>query len=180
MSKIGNQPIIIPENVVLSRNENKFLVKGPQGEVSIEIPEGIEIQQEGQQLLVKRKVENKKTKALHGLTRKILANAIKGVLQLWEKVLEIHGTGYRASKEGETLVLKLGYSHTVRFPIPKGVNIEVKGNRIEVKGIDKQQVGEIAAKIREIKKPDKYKGKGIRYKGELLRLKPGKKVKTAA
>ncbi len=180
MSKIGDKPIVILDGVSVVKKDDQIQIKGPFGETSLNVPKGIEIRVEKQQLLVERKGSTKRERALHGLTRMLLANAVKGVVEPWEKVLEIHGTGYKAAKEGENLVLKLGFSHPVHFSIPKDIAVEIKGNKIHIKGIDKQRVGEVAAKIRKIRQPDKYKGKGIRYMGEILRLKPGKKAKTTA
>lgn len=181
MSRIGNQPIKIPENVELKIEGQKVLIKGPNGELSFELPDKIkvEFQQEERILKVKRESDQRKVKALHGLWRSLLNNAVQGVVKPWEKKLEVVGTGYNVKLEGDKLVFKVGYSHPVVFQKPEGIEFQVeKGRIITVKGVDRQKVGEVAYKIRSIKKPDAYKGKGIRYLGEQIKLKPGKKAKV--
>lgn len=155
-------------------------VKGAKGEISTEIPRHITVAKNENIISITRKGDDKKIRAIHGLIRSLVANAVLGVETPWEKALEIQGVGYRAAIEGGKLVCRVGYSHPVTFEFPSDVTVEVKGNHIIVKGINKQRVGEIAAKIKDIKKPDKYKGKGIRYLGEVIKLKPGKKAKTGA
>ena len=182
MSRIGNKPISFSSEVQVRLEGNKVFIKGPKGELSFELPEDIEVEinLEKKEMRVKRKSERKKVKALHGLYRALLANAVKGVIKPWEKKLEVVGTGYNVRLEGDKLVFKLGFSHPVIFKKPEGIEFQVEKNRvITVIGIDKQKVGEIAYKIKMLKKPDAYKGKGIRYLGEVIKLKPGKKAKVA-
>ncbi|MGE4357408.1 MAG: 50S ribosomal protein L6 [Candidatus Omnitrophota bacterium] len=177
MSKLGKRPILIPKDIKVNLEEGKVTVEGPKGRREYLLPAGIKIVDKGDKLVVVRLSEDKQCRALHGLVRSDLANIIKGVKEGFSKVLEIVGIGYRAQVTGKNLVLNLGFSHPVNFPIPEGINIEVpKPTQIIVKGIDKQKVGEIAAEIRAIFKPEPYKGKGIRYVGEYVRKKAGKAV----
>jgi len=177
MSKVGEKPVEIKTGVTLSKEGKTVLVKGPLGELKVNIPDGIEVEIAEKEVKIKRLGEDKKIKALHGTTARLLKNAIEGVSSGFSKTLEIVGTGYRGQMEGSELVLFLGFSHPVRFSPPPGIKLEVQeGNKIKVFGISKEEVGRIADKIKKIKKPDSYKGKGIRYLGEKLRLKPGKAV----
>jgi len=181
MSRIGKQPITIPEKVEVKIQNDKVLVKGPLGELEQEIDKEIEVKLKKGMMIVSRKSETKKAKSMHGLTRSLLANMVKGVTEGFTKVLELHGTGYRVKKEGEKIILQVGFSHPVVVEPPKGIEFQVKGEKeITVSGIDKQQVGNLAAQIRSIRKPDVYKGKGIRYQGEVIRKKPGKAAKVGA
>ncbi len=180
MSKIGKVPITINQDVQLNVDEQKVMVKGPKGEGSVTLPAGISAVLENGQLFVRKNDKEGGTDALHGLSRTLVANLVQGVKEPWEKVLEIHGVGYRAKVEGKEVVFQVGYSHPVKFSIPEGIQVEIKGNKVYVRGIDRQFVGETAAKMKAIRKPDKYKGKGIRYQGEVLKLKPGKKAKAGA
>ncbi len=180
MSKVGERKISVPEGVQIEVDEKRVFVKGQEGEISLEIPEELKVIKEGQEISVQRKNDSKKARSLHGLFRTLINNAVIGVLKPWEKRLEVVGTGYGVKKQGEDLVLKLGYSHLVTFKKVEGIKLEVKGNKIIVRGANKQLVGEVAAKIRSVKKPDSYKGKGIRYEGEVIKLKPGKKAKVGA
>ncbi len=178
MSKIGQQPILIDQAVSVSVNEKKIKIKGSVGEKEISLPDGLKAVLKDNYLIIERKKEEKKIKALHGLYRQLIANFVKGVVKPWEKRLEIVGTGYNAKLQGEDLILKLGYSHPVIYKKREGIKFEVVGNnQIVVSGIDKQLVGEVANQIRNLKKPDAYKGKGIRYLGQKIKLKPGKKAK---
>lgn len=180
MSKIGEKPIIISKNINISLEGEKIKIKGPEGELTIAIPPVLKIEQENDQILIKRLKEDKKTKSLHGLYRQLIYNAVVGVEKLWTKRLEIVGTGYNVKLQGEDLVFKLGYSHPVIFKRPEGIKFQVEGNnKLIVMGVDKQKVGEVAYQIKMLKKPDVYKGKGIKYQGERLRIKPGKKVKVS-
>ena len=180
MSKIGSNPVIIPDEVTITLEGNKALFKGPKGEANMLLPKEIKVEIKEKQVIFTNQKTDKPSKALHGLTRMLFANYVQGVKELWQKGLEIHGVGYRAKIEGTTISFQIGYSHPVNYEIPKDVNITLKGNKILVEGIDKQRVGEVGAIIKRIRKPDKYKGKGIRYAGEILKLKPGKKAKTTA
>lgn len=179
MSRIGIIPVKLPEQVQVEIGKAKVSVKGPKGELSVPIPPRIEIKKEEDKIIVSRRGESGSAKALHGLTRSLVNNAVIGVTEGFKKTLEVKGVGYRVKIEGEKLVLTVGFSHQVDFPKPEGINFEVKGTKVTVVGIDKQKVGETAAKIKKIKLPDAYKGKGIRYEGEQIKLKPGKTAKSA-
>lgn len=175
MSKIGQKPVAIKENVTVSKEADKVVVHGPLGELAILIPSVLEVKVEAGQVVITRLNDEKKTKAMHGTINRLISNAIEGVSSGFSRVLEIVGTGYRAQMEGTDLVLSLGFSHPVKFPTPPGVKIEtLEGNKINVFGSNKEVVGVAADKIRSLRKPDPYKGKGIRYSGEQLKLKPGK------
>lgn len=180
MSKIGEKPIKIGERTNATFNKQNIFIKGQEGEISIEIPSTLEIEINDKLIYIKRKDESKKTKALHGLYRQLISNAVLGVEKLWQKRLEVVGTGYGVKLQGEDLVFKLGYSHPIIFKKVEGVKFQVEGtNKVVVSGVDKQLVGQVAFQIKMLKKPDVYKGKGIRFEGEKLRIKPGKKVKAA-
>lgn len=180
MSKIGQKNINIPDGVNITIDKNKVLIKGPLGELTVNFPELLEIIKEENNLIIKRANDDKKTKSIHGLYRQLINNAVVGVCKLWEKKLKVVGTGYNVKLDKNDLVFKIGYSHPVIFKKVEGVNFQVVGNNVVVvSGCDKQLVGEVAYKIKMLKKPDVYKGKGIQYEGEKLRIKPGKKAKTA-
>ena len=176
MSRIGKMPIAIPAGVTVDIAENnKVTVKGPKGTLERVLPEEMEIKLEGAEIVVSRPNDLKKMKSLHGLTRTLIANMVKGVTDGYEKVLEINGVGYRAAKQGKKLVLSLGYSHPVEMTDPDGLEAVVDGqNKIIVKGIDKEKVGQYAAEIRDKRRPEPYKGKGIKYADEVIRRKVGK------
>ena len=176
MSRIGRMPIAIPAGVTVEVAENnKVTVKGPKGTLERVLPEEMEIKVEGAEVVVTRPNDLKKMKSLHGLTRTLIANMVKGVTDGYEKVLEINGVGYRAQKQGKKLVLSLGYSHPVEMEDPDGIESVVEGtNKITIKGIDKDKVGQFAAEIRDKRRPEPYKGKGIKYADEVIRRKVGK------
>lgn len=176
MSRIGKMPIAVPAGVTVDIAENnKVTVKGPKGTLERVLPEEMEIKLEGAEIVVYRPNDLKKMKSLHGLTRTLIANMVKGVTEGYEKVLEINGVGYRAAKQGKKLVLSLGYSHPVEMTDPDGLEAVVDGqNKIIVKGIDKEKVGQYAAEIRDKRRPEPYKGKGIKYADEVIRRKVGK------
>jgi large subunit ribosomal protein L6 len=177
MSRIGKQPILIPENVEVKIEGQKIIIKGPKGELFQEIPEGILVTKENDKIVVSCEKKSKKNSALWGLIRVLLQNQIIGVSSGFEKKLEIRGIGYRASlKDENTLKLEVGFSHPVEVKIPSQIFLTIEKSIINISGIDKQKIGEFAAKIRKIKKPEPYKGKGIRYVGEFVRKKAGKKV----
>lgn len=179
MSRIGEKPLHINSNVQIAISEGNVHVKGPKGEMNVHIPAEIIVEKSDDTLKVSRKLDTKKVRALHGLIRNLIANAVKGVETPWEKVLEVVGTGFRVKKQGNGLVFDVGYSHSVPFEEVEHITFTVDGQKVTVSGVDKQKVGEVAHKIRVIRKPDAYKGKGIRYEGEVLHLKPGKKAKVA-
>ncbi|ADI02963.1 MAG TPA: 50S ribosomal protein L6 [Syntrophothermus lipocalidus] len=175
MSRIGKKPIEKPEGVTVTVQENTVSVQGPKGVLTLGIPAGIEVQVEDNQVLITRASDEKEHRALHGLTRALLANMVEGVTKGFEKRLDLVGVGYRAQVQGRKLVLSVGYSHPVEVDPPQGIEIEVPApTKIVVKGIDKQQVGEMAARIRAIRRPEPYKGKGIKYENEVVRRKAGK------
>jgi large subunit ribosomal protein L6 len=177
MSRIGKQPIAIPDGVNVAVDPGRVTVNGPLGELTQNVPARMLIEKEDGQLLVKRPTQRGDDRALHGLTRSLVANMVEGVTNGFEKRLEIQGVGYRASLRGTALELNVGYSHPVVIDAPAGITFEVPvQTEVVVKGIDKQQVGEIAAEIRAVRKPEPYKGKGIRYRGEYVRRKVGKRA----
>jgi large subunit ribosomal protein L6 len=175
MSRIGRKPIPIPKEAKVELKNGTIIVKGPKGTLSRNILPGIEIAIEGDQLLVKRNGDDKKTRAYHGLMRTLINNMVEGVVKGYEKRLEIVGIGYRAEMKGKDIVFYLGYSHPIFFKLPEGIQAEVeRQNLVTVRGIDKELVGIVAAKIRALRKPDVYKNKGIKYVDEVLRKKAGK------
>jgi large subunit ribosomal protein L6 len=175
MSRIGKAAIPLPQGVEVKQAGTAVEVRGPKGQLSQHIPTGISLEIEAGQVRVKRSGDAKGVRSLHGLIRTLIANMVTGVTQGFEKGLEIVGIGYRAAVQGKTLQLSLGYSHTVNYPIPEGIELVIdKQTRITVKGIDKQKVGQVAAEIRGFRRPEPYKGKGIRYIGEQVRRKAGK------
>jgi large subunit ribosomal protein L6 len=175
MSRIGRQPISIPSDVTLQVDGNRVVVVGPRGRLERTIPPEINLVREDGTLHVERPSEAKQHKALHGLTRSLVANMITGVTQGFEKRLEIHGVGYRAQPSAEGITLFVGFSHSVPFPAPEGVTLTVEAaNRVAVAGNSKELVGETAARIRRVRPPEPYKGKGIRYAEEVVRRKAGK------
>ena len=175
MSRIGRMPIAIPAGVTVEVAENnKVTVKGPKGTLERVLPSEMDIKVEGAEVLVSRPNDLKKMKSLHGLTRTLIHNMVVGVSEGYEKVLEVNGVGYRAAKQGNKLVLSLGYSHPVEMIDPEGLSSAVDGNKIIVSGISKEKVGQYAAEIRDKRRPEPYKGKGIKYADETIRRKVGK------
>lgn len=175
MSRIGKKPIEIPSGVEVKIDGQKVTVKGPLGEESVTVRPEIAVKVEENQIVVSRTVETKEANALFGLSRTLIANAVHGVKEGFEKKLEIVGVGYRANMEGSNLNLALGYSHPVLVVPPKGITIAVEANtKITVKGSNKQTVGDVAAEIRGKRPPEVYKGKGVKYEGEYIRRKAGK------
>ena len=181
MSRVGLAPITIPSGVDIKINGQSVTVKGPKGELTRSFPEEIAIEQSDSELRVSRTKENREARALHGLFRSLVANMVEGVVNGYEKKLEIHGVGYRAAKQGSDIELSVGFSHTVRKAAPSGIEFDVPTpTTITVRGIDKELVGQTAAEIRAVKKPEPYKAKGIRYEGEYVRRKGGKAAKAGA
>lgn len=175
VSRVGRKPVPIPAGVTVSLQGSQLNVKGPLGELSMVIPEGISCEQRDGALIFSRASEEKHIRALHGTTRALAANLVDGVSKGFEKQLELQGVGYKAELRGKNLLLSLGFSHPVVVIPPEGVQITVSSpTQIAVKGIDRQLVGEVAAIIRRIRPPEPYKGKGIRYVGEYVRRKAGK------
>jgi large subunit ribosomal protein L6 len=177
MSRIGRKPIEVPAGVIVSVDPGRVTVSGPKGELRQQVPQRMEIAQEDGQVTVTRPTERGEDRALHGLTRTLIANMVEGVTTGFEKRLEIQGVGYRAALAGSNLALQVGYSHPVRITPREGISFEVPvPTQIVVRGIDKQVVGQTAAEIRKVRPPEPYKGKGIRYEGEHVRRKVGKRA----
>ena len=177
MSRIGKQPIPIPDGVTISIEPERVTVRGPKGELSERVAREITVEQVDAEIRVRRPSDRSEHRALHGLTRTLVANMVKGVTDGFEKRLEIQGVGFRAMLRGDDLELALGYSRPVSVRAPEGIEFEVPApTRIVVKGASKQRVGEIAAYIRKQRKPEPYKGKGIRYEGEYVARKVGKRA----
>ena len=177
MSRIGRQPIAVPAGVSIAIEPERVTVNGPKGELWERIPRDITVAQEGEQVLVTRPTDRGEHRALHGLTRTLVANMVQGVTEGFEKRLEIQGVGYRASLKGSSIEFALGYSHSITVDPPSGIEFEVPApTQIVVRGIDKQAVGQVAAEIRSLRPPEPYKGKGIRYQGEVVLRKVGKRA----
>ena len=175
MSRIGKKPVPIPDGVTVTVNGSTVTVKGPKGELKRTFRPEMRIEKEDGRLVVIRPSDAKEHRALHGLTRALLANMVDGVTKGYRRALEIVGVGYRAEKKGKALVVSVGYSHPVHYPEPEGITLTASTPTVVVvEGIDKQKVGQVAAEIRAIRPPEPYKGKGIRYQGEQVRRKAGK------
>ncbi|OLD99458.1 MAG: 50S ribosomal protein L6 [Actinobacteria bacterium 13_1_20CM_4_69_9] len=177
MSRIGKQPIDLPASVSVSLSPGRVMVNGPLGELTQDVPQRMQIEQSDGVITVTRPTERGDDRALHGLTRTLIANMVEGVTKGFEKRLELQGVGYRAAMQGADLRLDVGYSHPVVIKAPQGITFEVPAvTEVVVKGVDKQQVGQLAAEIRKVRPPEPYKGKGIRYQGEYVRRKVGKRA----
>jgi large subunit ribosomal protein L6 len=175
MSRIGRMPVAIPSGVDVTIDGRQVTVKGPKGTLSLEIVQPIEVKQADGTITVSRPSDEGEIRALHGLSRSLIANMVTGVTDGYRKTLEIVGVGYRVQARGKDLEFSLGYSHSVPVSPPDGITFRVETpTRLVVEGIDKQQVGEVAANLRKLRKPDPYKGKGVRYQGEQIRRKVGK------
>jgi large subunit ribosomal protein L6 len=173
MSRIGNKIIDVPSGATVHYNESVVTVKGPKGSLQVTLPPGIRLEKQDGRVLARR--AEHVDPALHGLIRSLVANAVRGVTQGFEKHLDIVGIGYRAEVRGDKVVLNLGYSHPIEFAIPQGLSVSVeKQTHLVVRGVDKQCVGQLAADLRELRPPDPYKNKGVRYTGERLKKKAGK------
>jgi large subunit ribosomal protein L6 len=178
VSRIGKLPIQLPTGVEFDLLGDTVTVTGPKGSLSQQVPRPITVEREGDVVQVRRPDDERTNRALHGLTRSLLANMVEGVTKGFEKRLEIQGVGYRVQAQGNDLVFSIGFSHQVPVKAPEGISFEVATpTRFSVKGIDKQKVGQVAAEIRRLRRPDPYKGKGIRYAGEVVRRKAGKTAK---
>lgn len=175
MSKIGRTPISLPNGVTVEIQPKVVVVKGPKGQLSVDMPFGVKVEQKENELLITRLSNEKQARANHGLLRSLLNNCVIGVTEGYKKTLKMVGTGYRVQSKGTGLNLQVGYSHDVEYPAPQGITFNLEGNdTIHIEGIDKQQVGQVAAEIRKVKPPEPYKGKGIRYEDEIVRRKQGK------
>jgi large subunit ribosomal protein L6 len=182
MSRIGKKPVPITGNAKVSLSDHLVKVEGPKGKLELKVHPAVDVKLDDakKELIVTRHDDEKPSKALHGLTRALLANMIVGVTQGYQKSLEVQGVGYKVDVKGKSLVLSVGYANQIEVEIPAGLNVAVDGSRINVAGPDKQQVGQFAAEVRKVRKPEPYKGKGIRYVGEVVKIKPGKAVTGAA
>lgn len=179
MSRVGKQPITLPDKVSIKvGSDRNVLVEGPKGKLNWSLPEGVEVATEGKEINVTRTSEDRKVRALHGTSQRLISNMIEGVSKGYTRNLEIHGVGFRAAVKGNVIDLNLGQSHPRLHPIPAGVKVTVAENtKIAIEGIDKQIVGQLAADIRAYYPPEPYKAKGVRYAGEQIRRKAGKSVK---
>jgi large subunit ribosomal protein L6 len=179
MSRVGKAPVPIPGGVDVEVRSGRVRVTGPRGELERDVPSGVTVTRADDEIRVTRRNDEREVRALHGLTRSLVANMVQGVTEGFQKSLEIQGVGYRATKRGNDLELSVGYSHPVTKPAPAGIEFDVPApTRIVVRGIDKELVGQTAAEIRAIRKPEPYKAKGIRYEGEHIRRKAGKAAKA--
>jgi large subunit ribosomal protein L6 len=178
MSRIGKQPIPLPDGVSVEIADRSITVKGPKGSLSYTHESGVSVSRENGELVVTRASDEKRHRSLHGLTRALIANMVKGVSEGYSKRLDLVGIGYTVEQKGPHVLFNLGYSHPIFFQAPEGIELEVtnKNTSLVVKGIDKQLVGQVAAKMRSLRKPEPYKGKGIRYQDEIVRRKAGKTV----
>jgi large subunit ribosomal protein L6 len=176
MSRVGKKPIEIPSGVDTKLEAGKITIKGPLGEMSQDVNPKLTIKKENNKLLVERPTNQKMYRELHGLTRNLIANMVTGVSKGYEKTLEISGVGFKAAAQGSNLMLTLGFSHPIVYPLPKGIKatVDAKQTQVTLKGVDKQLVGQIAANLRSLKKPEPYKGKGIKYSTEVIHRKEGK------
>ena len=179
MSRIGKLPVPVTKGVEVAIDGSSVRVKGPKGELSRDFPEGVSFEMTDGTVTVQRANDEKQTRAIHGLSRSLLANMVVGVSEGFTKTLELQGVGYRATQAGEKVTLAVGFSHPVEVAPPPGIQLEVEGNtKLHIRGIDKELVGQVAANIRKVRKPEPYKGKGIRYLGERVRRKAGKAGKA--
>jgi large subunit ribosomal protein L6 len=176
MSRVGKKPIEIPAGVEAKLETGKVTVKGPLGEISQDVNPKLTIKKENNTLTVERPSDQKLYREMHGLTRNLIANMVMGVSKGFEKTLEITGVGFKAAVNGSNLMLTLGFSHPIVYPLPKGIKatVDAKQTQITLKGVDRQLVGQIAANVRSLKKPEPYKGKGIKYSTEVIKRKEGK------
>lgn len=175
MSRIGRKPIVIPSGVEVKIDGKTVTINGSKGTLTQKVHDNINVAVEDNEIIVTRPNEEKESRALHGLTRSLLGNMVEGVTNGFKKELQVNGVGYRVAKQGNTLVMNLGFSHQVKMDEPEGITVEVPApNQIIVSGADKQKVGQFAAEIREKRRPEPYKGKGIKYVGEVIRRKEGK------
>lgn len=180
MSRLGKVPITIPQGVEVKTGDGHLIAKGPKGEVKVLVPRQVTVSQEGNVINVTiANTKNSEAKAFWGLTRQLIAGAVKGVTEGFVKKLEINGVGFKVALEGKNLVFNIGFSHQVRYAVPATITATVEKNVITISGADKQQVGQVAAEIRSLKKPEPYKGKGIKYADEVIRRKAGKAAKAA-
>jgi large subunit ribosomal protein L6 len=178
MSRIGRKPVVIPKGVTLSQKAGHFSVKGPKGELTKHIPDGVTMKLEGDKVVVSRADDSPPNRSKHGLVRAHLANMVKGVTEGWKRELEINGVGYRAEVSGDSVTFLLGYSHPIVFKLPKSISAKVEKNRLTLTSADKDELGQVSAKVRELRPPEPYKGKGVKYVEETIKKKVGKAAAT--
>jgi large subunit ribosomal protein L6 len=178
MSRIGKNPVPIPANVQAEVSGQTVKVKGPKGELSVTLPEDVKVEKDGNAVKVSPREDTQRARAMWGLSRTLIANQIKGVVDGYAETLEIHGVGFRAQLKGKDLTLQLGFSHEINYKVPADIDVKIGGPRqdhLMISGIDKQKVGQVAAEIRAYRPPEPYQGKGVRYQGEFILRKEGKK-----
>ena len=182
MSRIGKKPVPITSGVKIAVQDHLLKFEGPKGKLELKVHPAIDVKMDNdkKEMVVTRRNDEKQSKALHGLTRSLIANYIEGVAKGYKKSLEVQGVGYKAEIKGKNLVLAVGFANTISLPLPQGLLVEVDGQKIHVSGPDKQLVGQFASDVRRVRKPEPYKGKGIRYEGEYVKIKPGKAVTGTA
>ncbi|HJZ86871.1 MAG TPA: 50S ribosomal protein L6 [Polyangia bacterium] len=174
MSRIGKKPVLIPKGVTVSVKDSKVAVKGPKGELARAMPKDITVKVEGDKVVATRQDDSRPSRARHGLVRALINNMVHGVTQGFSRELEINGVGYKAEVKGKAVLFTLGYSHTIDFPLPAGIEAKMDKNRVILTGVDRELLGHVAAKVRSLRPPEPYKGKGIKYKEEHIRRKVGK------
>jgi large subunit ribosomal protein L6 len=179
MSRVGRKVLPLPKGVTVSQKAGAISVKGPKGELSKPLPDGISVKADADKLQVLRADDSRQNRSKHGLIRAHLANMVKGVTDGWNRELEINGVGYRAEVAGDTINMALGYSHPIAFKLPKGVTAKVEKNRVTLSSADRDLVGQTAAKVRELRPPEPYKGKGVKYVEEVIKRKVGKAGATS-
>jgi len=182
MSRIGKKPVPVTSGVKIAVQDHLLKFEGPKGKLQLQVHPAVDVKMDTakNEMVVTRRDDEKQSKALHGLTRSLIANYIEGVAKGYKKSLEIQGVGYKAEIKGKNLILAVGFANTISLVLPQGLLVEVEGNKIHVSGPDKQLVGQFASDIRRVRKPEPYKGKGIRYEGEYVKIKPGKAVTGTA
>jgi large subunit ribosomal protein L6 len=179
MSRIGKKPVPVPKGVTVNVSGGQIAVKGPKGELKRKVPAGVAVKLEGDKVLATRGDEGRINRAKHGLIRALVANMVKGVTTGFTRELEINGVGYKAEAKGKSVTFTLGYSHTIDFPLPQGIEAKVDKNRVILSGIDRELLGQTAAKVRGLRPPEPYKGKGVKYVEETIKRKVGKAGATA-
>jgi len=179
MSRIGKKPVAIPKGVTVNVTSGQIAVKGPKGELKRKVPTGVAVKVEGDKVVATRGDDGRVNRAKHGLIRALVANMVKGVTTGFSRELEINGVGYKAEPKGKSVLFTLGYSHTIDFPLPQGIEAKMEKNKLTLSGIDRELLGETAAKVRSLRPPEPYKGKGIKYVEETIKRKVGKAGATA-
>ena len=179
MSRIGKKPVAVPKGVTVNVTSGQIAVKGPKGELKRKVPTGVAVKVEGDKVVATRGDDGRVNRAKHGLIRALVANMVKGVTTGFSRELEINGVGYKAEPKGKSVLFTLGYSHTIDFPLPQGIEAKMEKNKLTLSGIDRELLGETAAKVRSLRPPEPYKGKGIKYVEETIKRKVGKAGATA-